>query len=423
MRLLYLDCFSGISGDMFLGALLDLGASQKNLERELHKLKLEGWHLHVARALNKNVAGVRLEVHLGAHTHTRKARRAHIFTNLHAHRHEHAHDHRAYSDIRALIERAALSPFVKKHALNIFRRVAEAEAKIHGMKPDKVHFHEVGAIDSIVDIVGGCIALEELAVDAVQASELRTGFGFVDCAHGRFPVPAMATLELLKGIPHSQGDEPFELVTPTGAAIVAEFARSFGTMPTLRVEKIGYGLGMRELNKTPNVLRAVLGQMSKTTTKAKTMASGQTDYVTVIETNLDNLNPELLGAAMEDLLGQGALDVFFTPIQMKKNRPAVRLSVICERAETERFARWLLENTTTFGVRMREERRLKLEREWREEKTRFGKITVKIGRLDGKIVTVSPEFESCRAAAGAKKAPLKIVYAEAQRVAQEIYGH
>jgi len=419
MRLLYLDCFSGISGDMFLGALLDLGASQKHLEHELHKLKLDGWHLHVSRAMNKNVAGLRLEVHVGAHTHTIKAKHPHIFTNLHTHKHEHAHDHRTFADIRTLIERSALSPFVKKHAINIFRRIAEAEGKIHGMKPDRVHFHEVGAIDSIVDIVGGCIALEELDADEVQASELRTGFGFVDCAHGRFPVPAMATQEILKHIPHSQGEEPFELVTPTGAAIASEFCHTFDTMPSMKVEKIGYGLGMRELKKTPNVLRAVLGESSRTRT-TRTSTGAKTDTIAVIETNIDNMNPELLGAAMEDLLAAGALDVFFTPIQMKKNRPATKLTVLCENKDADRFARWLLENTTTFGVRMREERRMKLDREFREVKTRYGKIAVKIGRLDGKVVSASPEFESCQSAARAKKAPLKKVYNEALHHAEEL---
>ncbi len=416
MRLLYLDCFSGISGDMFLGALLDLGASQKHLEHELHKLKLDGWHLSVSRAMNKNVSGVRFEVRVAVATHDSKSKRPRIFSNLHAH--AHAHDHRTFADIRTLIQCSALSPFVKKHAINIFRRIAEAEGKIHGMKPDKVHFHEVGAIDSIVDIVGGCIALEALDVDEVQASELRTGFGFVDCAHGRFPVPALATQEILKGIPHTQGDEPFELVTPTGAAIAAEFCHTFDTMPSMKVEKIGYGLGMRELKKIPNVLRAVLGESSRTRTRTSTGA--KTDTIAVIETNIDNMNPELLGAAMEDLLAAGALDVFFTPIQMKKNRPATKLTVLCENKDADRFARWLLENTTTFGVRMREERRMKLDRELREVKTRYGKIAVKIGRLDGKVVSASPEFESCQSAARAKKAPLKKVYNEALHHAEEL---
>jgi uncharacterized protein (TIGR00299 family) protein len=407
MKLLYLDCLAGISGDMFLGALLDLGVSQEKLERELRKLKLDGWRLHVTRAMNRNVSGVRLEVLVETNATLAKSSRPRIFSNLHAH----AHDHRAFADIRAMIDRSALSPFVKKHAISIFRRIAEAEGKIHGQKPDKVHFHEVGAVDSIVDIVGGCIALEELGVDTVQASELRTGFGFVDCAHGRFPVPAMATQEILKGIPHAQGDEPFELVTPTGAAIAAEFCESFGAMPTMTVERIGYGLGTRELKRTPNVLRALLGKSSV----ARTSTSAQTDTVTIIETNIDDMNPELLGAAMEELLTAGALDVFFAPIQMKKNRPAARLTVICNSGDADKFTRWLLENTTTFGVRMREERRLKLEREMREVKTRFGKIAVKIGRLDGKVVNVSPEFESCRAAARAKQIPLKTIYNEVLR--------
>jgi uncharacterized protein (TIGR00299 family) protein len=407
---------------MFLAALLDLGVSQKSLERELSKLKFDDWHLHVSRGLNKNVAGMRVEVHVGTHA----TKHGHVLEHSrpHEHEHPHAHGHRTFAEIRSMIERAALSPFVRKHAVAIFRRIAEAEGTIHGVKPDKVHFHEVGAVDSIVDIVGGCVALEELCVDEVRASELRLGSGFVDCAHGRFPVPALATLEILKGIPAQQGDEPFELVTPTGAAIVAEFAREFAPMPELRVQKIGYGLGARELTRTPNALRAVLGETMERQRKSKSKSARgtlETDTVTVIEANIDDMSPELLGAAMEELLAAGALDVFFTPIQMKKNRPAQRLTVLCAPSDGDRFARWLLENTTTFGVRLRDERRLKLARESREVKTRFGKITVKIGRLDGKVVTVSPEFESCKKLATARKISLKTVYREATRHTEELY--
>jgi uncharacterized protein (TIGR00299 family) protein len=293
MKALYLDCISGISGDMTVGALVDLGVRPSTLEWELSKLPIGEFHMHFDRAKRKEIEGVRFTIHEGAvhqpeqdeqdeehhhhhehahehhHEHSDCCGHDHDHGHEHAHAHEHDHDHhhehehaRAYADIRAMLEASELSPFVKKHALGIFRRIAVAEGKIHGKSPEEVHFHEVGAFDSIADIVIACVGIESLGVTKICASSLHDGHGTVECAHGTFPVPAPATLEILQGIPLGQIDEPHELITPTGAAIVAEFAESFGPMPTLTIEKIGYGLGKRELAARPNVLRAVLGELT-----------------------------------------------------------------------------------------------------------------------------------------------------------------
>ena len=294
MRVLFFDCFSGISGDMAVGALCDLGVKPSAFEWELSKLEIGEFHMHFERQKRKSVEGVKFSIHEGAvhtheqdeeehsheHSHAHEHEHAHSHTHEHQHEHEHgehhhdhahdddghahehAHDHshgRSHQEIRALIEASELSPFVKEHALGIFRRIAEAEGKIHGMPAEEVHFHEVGALDSIADIVCVCVGLESLGAPKVFISALHDGHGWIDCAHGRFPVPAPATLEILKGIPLGQIDEPHELITPTGAAIAAQFGSSFGPMPRMSPEKIGYGLGARDLHSRPNVLRAVLG--------------------------------------------------------------------------------------------------------------------------------------------------------------------
>jgi len=291
----------------------------------------------------------------------------------------------------------------------MLRRIGEAEAKVHGIPLEKIHFHEIGAVDSIVDIVGASVAVEMLGVDEVQASPPRLGSGFVDTAHGRFPIPAPATLELLKGVPTQPSADPVELVTPTGAAILAEFCTRFGPMPAMSIEKIGYGAGSRDLEKTPNMLRAVLGE-------AASGASPDNDVVGVIETNIDDMNPQLFGDVMERLLEAGALDVFLTPVQMKKNRPGTLLTVLCECNHVDRMTELLLHHTTSFGVRVHEAQRRKLAREIVKVQTRFGEIEVKIGRLGDTIVSRSPEFESCKQAAVKAGVAVKEVYEEARRV-------
>ena len=410
MKLLYLDCFAGISGDMFLGALLDLGASEAKLREELSKLDLHGYSVSTRRVIKQNISATKFDV-IAAEESALHSPRKFSGQGSAATTHSHEHEHRGYSEIAAMIEKSKLSKGVKKRAVSLFRRIGEAEARIHGIPLEKVHFHEVGALDSIVDIVGACVAVEMLGVDEVQASPPRLGSGFVDTAHGRFPVPAPATLELLKGVPTQTSSEPVELVTPTGAAILAEFCAKFGPMPSMSVEKIGYGAGSRDLEKTPNVLRAVVGVGA-----TRRVARTEEDTVAVIETNIDDMNPQLFGDVMERLLDAGALDVFLTPVQMKKNRPGTLLTVLCERDSVERMAELLLSQTTSFGVRVHEAQRRKLAREILKVKTKFGEIEVKIGRLGGKIVSRSPEFESCKRAASKAGVAVKEVYEETRRV-------
>ena len=417
MKTLYLDIFSGISGDMFVAALIDLGVDAHRLERELQKLKLDGYHLHVSRGEKSGIAGTKFDVHL-AHDHSHEHDHEHGHQHSHSHDHEHAeHDHggeehghhhhddqRTFADIKKLISRSRLSPWVKQKSIAVFERIADAEGKIHGKPADQVHFHEVGAVDSIVDIVGGCLALEMLGKPRVLAAPVVEGTGWIRCAHGRFPIPAPATLAILgeRSIGLTQCDEPHELVTPTGAALLAEFAESFGPMTGLVAEKIGFGLGTRNNKTRPNVLRAVLGRKSEIRnpkSEADTRKAAhdwETDRVAVLETNLDDVSGEVLGYFVETALAAGALDVFHTPIQMKKNRPGVLLTVLCAEAEADRFSELMLRETTAFGVRRTLAERRKLRRETVKVKTPHGTVEVKLGKLNGRIVQAKPEFESCR---------------------------
>ena len=467
MKTLYLDIFSGISGDMFIGAMLDLGVDAHKLAHQIEKLKLDGFHLHVAQDERQGIAGIKFDVHL-AHDHHHHHEHGegcdhahdehdhhHDHKHEHGKHHEHDHDHhhenshgehdhshddsRNFSAIKKLINRSKLSPWVKKKSIAVFQRIAEAEGKIHGKHASEVHFHEVGAVDSIVDIVGGCIALEILGKPRVIASPVVEGTGWIRCAHGRFPIPAPATLAILgaRKIPITQCDEPNELITPTGAALLAEFAESFEPMTGIVAEKIGFGLGTRENKTRPNVLRAVLGKQAKVSgQKSKDFGADQsslaartsilapqldweTDRIAVLETNLDDVSSEILGAFVESALAAGALDVFHTPIQMKKNRPGVLLTVLCAEAEADNFSELLLRETTAFGVRRTIAERRKLRREFATVKTKFGKVTVKLGKLNGKVAQAAPEFESCKQIAAQKKIPLRQVYEAVGRALPE----
>ncbi|HEX5219486.1 MAG TPA: nickel pincer cofactor biosynthesis protein LarC [Verrucomicrobiae bacterium] len=451
MKTLYLDIFSGISGDMFIGALIDLGVDARKLERELAKLKLDDYHLHISRQHKSAIEGVKFDVHLAhghdhhhdedhghdGHDHHHLHEHGHHHEpgpephHEHGHQHEHEHHHdeqRTFTEIKKLISNSKLSPWVKQKSVAVFRRIAEAEGKIHGLPPEKVHFHEVGAVDSIVDIVGACIGLEMLGKPRVLAAPVTEGTGWVKCAHGRFPIPAPATLAILgaRGIGVTQCDEPHELVTPTGAALLAEFVESFGPMSGVVAERIGFGLGTRDNQTRPNVLRAVLGEGDKGQVTGDRKSAGakiaspvtrhpspldwEMDRVAVLETNLDDINAELLGSFVEAALAAGALDVFHTPIQMKKNRPGVLLTVLCAERDADKFSEMILRETSAFGVRRTIAERRKLRREFKTVKTEFGKVTVKIGTLNGQVVQASPEFESCRKAAMQKRVPLKKVY-------------
>ena len=428
MRTLYLDIFSGISGDMFLGAMIDLGVEAEVLETELSKLNLDGYLINVSRKTKANIDGVKFDVHLlpkegeaksGSSTHSHD--HSHSHSHEHSHSHSHSHDsdghmhERNFDDIKKLINNSSLSEWVKEKSVAVFRRVAEAEGKVHGMPPDEVHFHEVGAIDSIIDIIGACIALELLGKPLVLSAPVVEGTGWVDCAHGRFPVPTAATLEILtaRGVTVNQCDEPHELVTPTGAAILAEFAERFELLKGVIPERIGYGLGTRDMHTRPNVLRAVLGQLDAFAEKSGPL-DWHSDTVAVIETNLDDINAEHLGYFVETALKDGALDVFYIPIQMKKNRPGVLLTILCNGVDVDRFSEKILRETSAFGVRYRNVDRRKLQREQRTVDTLFGQVQVKLGRLNGNIIQASPEYESCRELASKKGVTLKDVYAAAQ---------
>ncbi len=451
MKTLYLDIFSGISGDMFIGAMLDLGIDAVQLEGELAKLNVPGYHLHISRKQKSGIEGVKFDVHVeGEHSHGHSHEHSHADGTKHTHAHsgpghthshgghshshdvfkldlnrlvkaepkhshggaEHSHDNsRNFADIKKLIKDSALSEWVKDKSIAVFHRIAVAEGKIHGHPPEEVHFHEVGAIDSIVDIIGACICLEMIGKPRVLAAPVVEGSGWVNCAHGRFPVPTAATLEILgnRGIALTQCEEPHELVTPTGAALLAEFAESFQPMRGLVASKVGYGLGTRDNKTRPNVLRAVLSETSSAT-QATEKLDWETDAIVVLETNLDDINSELLGAFVERALNVGALDVFHTPIQMKKNRPGVLLTVLCVEIDADKFAELILRETTAFGVRKTTVERRKLRREFRKVLTSLGEIEMKLGLLNGKVVQATPEFESCKKLAKEANLPLKQVY-------------
>lgn len=431
MKTLYLDVFSGLSGDMFIGAMLDLGLGLDHLERELAKMGLEGYHLHASRMKRFQIEGTKFDVHLGRH-HSH----SHDHDHVHAHEHEHTHgdehqpghahahsgEHhhgRTHADIRQLISKSALSPWVKTKAMAVFQRLAAAEGKIHGLPADKVHFHEVGAVDSIVDIVGACVALEFFDKPQVLASPVVDGSGWIDCAHGRFPIPAPATLEILaaRGVPVSQCDEPHELVTPTGAALLAEFAVTFGPMEGLVPERIGFGVGQRDNKTRPNVVRAILGQGN-----ARVVHDWEIDTVAVLETNLDDANPEWLGHFVDKVMAAGALDVCQTPVLMKKNRPGILLAVICQATEADAFSEFMLRHTSAFGVRRTLTERRKLRREFHTVPTPFGQVSVKVGKLDGKVMQTAPEYESCKKLAEEKGVPLKTIYEAALLAVQAEAG-
>jgi pyridinium-3,5-bisthiocarboxylic acid mononucleotide nickel chelatase len=439
MKTLYLDIFSGISGDMFIGAMLDLGVPFDALVRQLEKLDLGDVHVHSTRQHKSSIEGVKFDVHAHDHDHDNGHHHHHGEHEHHDDQHEHEdhaeheydyeaeedhedeHEHvhgRAYREIRELILDTELSSWVKEKSIAVFERIARAEGKIHGMPPEDVHFHEVGAVDSIVDIVGAAACLEILGKPRVFAAPVTEGTGFIQCAHGRFPIPAPATIAILaeRQVPIDQCEEPHELVTPTGAAILAEFVEEFGPMQ-LKPEKIGYGLGERNNKTRPNVLRAVLGASAA----PESPHDWETDQVAVLETNLDDINAEILGFVVEKALAEGALDVFHTPIQMKKNRPGVLLTILCAASDQDRFTELLLRETTALGVRRYQAERRKLKRSVTTVPTPFGDVEIKLGTLDGQTVQASPEYESCKHVANDRGVPLKSVYQAAVAAAASLF--
>jgi len=392
VKLAYFDCPSGISGNMVLGAILDAGLELDALREALAGLNLSGYEIEARKVKRQGLAGTLVEVRVQQEEVERRV-----------------------GDILAIIEGSALPEEVKATAKTVFIRLAEVEAGIHHTSVEEVYFHELGGTDAIVDIVGSLLGLKLLGVEEVRASALPLGRGLVRCAHGLLPVPAPATLELLKGVPVYGLDVEVELVTPTGAAIITALAKSFGPPPLMRVERVGYGAGHRELS-IPNLLRLLIA------TSHHVAGEFEEDSVVLLETNIDDMNPEFYEHVMSKLFQKGALDVFLTPIQMKRNRPAVMLSVIVGQDDVDGVLEVIFEETTTLGVRMREVRRKKLARESIVVETRYGPIAVKVARLSGVVKNIAPEYEECRRIAEQRRVPLKEVYEEAKMAAIERYS-
>lgn len=391
MKLLYLDCFSGISGDMTVAALLDLGASAEHLRKELGKLNLRGCKIIIRKVEKKGIPATKFDVGID-----KKA----------------AVEERSYRDIVALIERSALHAKVKETALRIFEAIAAAESKIHRRNRDQLHFHEIGALDTIVDIVGTSVCLHELGIEKVYASELPLGKGFIKFSHGKWPNPGPAAVEMLANakVPVKVVDIDAELVTPTGAAILAALAEF--TLPAFTLEQTGYGAGTKELEH-PNVLRAMLGTARNV--DIADIAGMQSDSTVLLETNIDDMNPQLYQHVMNALLDAGAFDVFLTNIMMKKQRPGIKLSVICRPEDIDKLSEIIFTETTTLGLRIIPHGRKKLATERRKVKTRYGDIILKLGILNGKIVNIAPEYDDCAKAARKHKAPLKKIMDEAKK--------
>ena len=445
MRVLYLDCFSGISGDMTLGALLDLGLDSNLFLTELSKLKVDGYHVEIKKVVKSGITGTDVNVvlddehshehdhshehghshehdhshehghsheHDHSHEHGHSHEHEHSHEHGHSHEHEHSHEHghsrehehhRNLKDIEQIISQSDLRPRVKALATKIFREIAKAEAKVHNKTMNEVHFHEVGAIDSIVDIVGAAICIDMLGVEKVYASELHEGKGFVKCAHGILPVPVPAVLEMLvdSNIPLVTENIPYELVTPTGIGILKSIASTYGKMPAMVIERTGYGMGKRETGRL-NALRAVVGKLYE-----QDMIPNED--ISILETNIDNMSSEVLGYTMEKLLENGALDVFYTPIYMKKNRPAVMLTTLCKAGEEKKFSDIIFKETSTLGIRYNKMSRFCMNRDIINVDTALGAVRVKVSNI-GDIKKYAPEYEDCRTIAKNTGLPLNKVY-------------
>lgn len=386
----YLDCFSGISGDMTLGALVDLGLDLAWLEAELHRLPLGGFTLASRTVHVSGIRATRVSVQVAENP-----------------------SHHHWSDIRSRIEASPYSDAVRRRALAVFGRIARAEAAIHGVAEDHVHFHEVGGIDAQVDILGACLGFEKLGIDVVGASPLPQGRGLVHCAHGVLPVPAPATAAILEGIPVYGVDTEAELVTPTGAAIAAGLAGTFGPMPAMVVETVGYGAGTRQLVDRPNLLRIFLGR------RADRETAVVEESVTVIETAVDDMNPEIFGHLMERLFADGALDVCWIPVQMKKNRPGTLVQVVCRPEDREAMIGRIFSETTSLGVRHDTVRRRALARRVETRDSPLGPVAVKRIVDPAGHVRLAPEYEDCRRIAAARNRPLREVYAVLGRFLQQ----
>ena len=412
MRIAYLDCFSGISGDMFLGALLDAGVRAEVFEDAVAALNV-GARLEVSRVKRGGIRATKVDVWVGGE---KDQPREEYWAGKNAHEHEHPHGHehqqhgrRGLKEIREIIRGAKISETAKQTAIRIFENLGAAEAKIHDVPVAEVHFHEVGAVDAMVDIVCAAVGAEALGVDQWECSPLNVGGGTVVCAHGSFPVPAPATVEMLKDAPVYSSGVQAELVTPTGAAIVKTLVTRFLSFPAMKISQTGYGAGSREFANHPNVLRITVGDAED----AVTLAPEET--IAILEANLDDLNPQVFGYVMDRALEEGALDAFGIPVQMKKNRPGMLLTVLARPEDANRLTRLLFTETTTLGVRVREEKRQALRRRSVTVNTQWGEVRMKIANLNGSVSNYAPEYEDCRRIAVEHHVPLKSVMQEAIR--------
>lgn len=390
MRALYFDCFAGTSGDMIVGALIDLGLDLDLLRNRLELLNLTGFRLETTRVKKAGIEAVKFDVRVESGRQPR----------------------RSLVDIRRLIEQSELSDPIKRRSLEVFERLARAEARVHGAAIDQVHFHEVGAVDSIVDVVGAAIGFEELGVESVSASAVRVGYGFVDTEHGRLPVPAPGTAELLKGVPVYGGDLEGEFATPTGAALVATLSESFGPLPRMTITGVGYGAGSRDVERFPNAIRLVVGDLDERSASE----------VVVIDTNIDDMNPQAYGFIMERAFAAGALDVFMTPVQMKKNRPGVLLTVLCEPKDADPVISILLNETSSLGVRYHRAARRILERSVESVETPYGSVRIKVALEHGRALHFQPEYDDCARIAVQSGVSLIEVQSAASAAYREKFG-
>ena len=383
MKIAYFDCFSGVSGDMILGALIDAGLDPDALRQALAGISLSGYEISVEKVAKNGIAATRFNVIVSGHQHGR-----HL------------------SDILDIINASPLNDRVKQSAGDIFRNIGRVEAEIHHVDIEEIHFHEVGAVDSIIDVTGACLAFDLMCIEDVYCSRINVGEGFVNTAHGVLPVPAPATASLLRGVPVYSSGIRTELATPTGAAIMAHFSRSFGPLPEMKIRSVGYGAGMKDLSQ-PNLLRVFIGEDEK--------KSGR-ETILSLETNIDDMNPEFYGYVIERLLEAGALDAYATPVVMKKTRPGILLTVLAREDAADRMMKLIFEETTTAGIRYQKLTRLILNRETKRVSTRYGDIAVKILSDGDRVLTISPEYEDCRRAAKEAGVPLKLVYEEAKKI-------
>ena len=424
MRIAYLDCFSGISGDMFLGALVDAGVPPKLLEDTVAALNI-GARLEISRVMRSGITGTKVDVYSRGEKdaprevvqakkqHNHSHEREHDHKPSHSHKREGSHDHaRGLNEIRSIIQTAAISPSSQATAIKIFEALGQAEAEIHNTTIEKVHFHEVGAVDAMVDIVCAAAGAEYLKIDEWICSPLNVGGGTVKCAHGTLPVPAPATLKLLQDAPIYSSGPQVELVTPTGAAIVKTLVARFANFPSVIVANAGYGAGTRDFPDHPNLLRLTVGEFAPLS-NGKADAGTSNETITILEANLDDLSPQVLAYAMDRLLAEGALDVFTVPVQMKKSRSGALLTVLAKTEDADRLTKTIFAETTTLGVRRREEQRHILSRRWQTVDTTWGPVRIKIANMNGTVSNYAPEYEDCRILAESKQVPLRTIMQEA----------